>query len=180
MKAFITSIGEPTTDLCAWSLQRLGYEPVIIEGTDTLAEKLVKIYSLATGDFIRVDADVIVNRNLQDLSPFRNQYVWWYQFICFDWYKMDITHGGVHLIKDEALPYLRLHAKEFLQAYRPETELYRLKEFYEPRRCISYYGKLMGLHGYKQDNIQRVKLLKESRNQLDNYDFELYEKVSQL
>lgn len=61
MKAYVTSIGEPTTDLCVWSLERNGFETVLIQDQTTLAEKLKRIYSEADEDFVRIDADVIVN-----------------------------------------------------------------------------------------------------------------------
>jgi hypothetical protein len=61
MKAFVTSIGEPTTDLCVWSLERNGFEVVLLNNGSLLADKLKSIYEQATDDFVRIDADVVVN-----------------------------------------------------------------------------------------------------------------------
>jgi hypothetical protein len=37
-----------------------------------------------------------------------------------------------------------------------------------------------GIHGYKQDDIDRVIATKVRRGQLDNYDFELADRIEKL
>ena len=183
MIAFVTTIGEPTTDLCIWSLKRNGFEVHTISGDDSLQSKLKRIYEEAYHldvDFIRVDADVIPNRNLTPDKVLSHAYegLWWVQFLTYDWYKQDVTHGGVQYIKKEALPALVKHVDEFSNAYRPETYLYRLDEFYNPRRC-AHVDTIMGLHGYRGD-VERVKAIKEQRGQLNSYDWELVDRINNL
>lgn len=176
-KAYVFSIGEPTTDLCVWSLERQGFDVTVYRDGTSLAQKLQRLYNEASEDFIRVDADVVVNKNLYQLPE--NREVWWLQFRTFDWFQQNLTHGGVSLIRKEALPALRANASEAHKYERPETYLYRLPEFHDPRRCETV-DKVVGLHGYKQDDIQRIKDTKARRNQLDNYDFELAERLEAL
>lgn len=178
MKAFVTSIGETTTDLCVWSLERQGFDvELIYNETSTLAEKLEVIYQRADDDFIRVDADVIVSRNIKEL--FLPKDVWWVQAKCFGWYSQDIINGGVQLISKKALPILIENISKYRYAERPETQMFRLPEFNNPRRCITQ-DILCGIHGYKQNNIERVIETKKRRGQLDNYDFELAERLNAL
>lgn len=182
MKAFITSIGEATTDLCEWSLKRNGFDvEVIYNETSSLAQKLEYIYTIADYDFVRVDADVIPNRKLTPESISKDQlpYAVWYQFKCFDWFQQDIIFGGIQLYKKAALTVLRQHIGEHLDDERPETSMWRLKEFYEPRKCLSS-DMVLGIHGYGQTDIGRIKQTKVRRGQSDGYDWELAEKLSTL
>lgn len=177
-KAWITSIGEPTTELCKWSLERNGFDVVVLQDSTSLAQKLKHIYENETEDFLRVDADVIVNRHMKpdiEIDPD----IWWVQFQCFCWYKQDVSNGGIQFIRKEALPILRKHIDEAMRLERPESHVYRLAEFGDPRRCITKEG-IMGIHGYGQTDISRVKSTKARRSQLEDYDFELAERLSSL
>lgn len=180
MKAYITSIGEKTLNLCKWSLERNGFDVEVIEGDNSLAEKLKTIYEKADSDFLRVDADVIPNRNITPdfLSTFTDKEIWWLQFQTFDWCKQDNTYGGVQFIRKEALPYLRENINNHLNAERPESEMSRIKEFYDPRRFISVQI-VTGLHNYKNDT-KRVIKTKSRRGQMNNYDFELAQRIDEL
>ncbi len=179
MKAFVTSTGEPTTDLCVWSLKRSGFDVVLIQNDTSLAEKLKVIYDMADYNFIRVDADVIPNQNLTEACiNYARPEVWWIQFLTFDWYKQDVTHGGVQLIKREAIPYLREKIANSLGLERPETYMFRIPEFHNPRRCESS-PVVMGLHGYKND-IEKAYQTKKRRDQLHYYDFDLSRKINEL
>lgn len=176
MKAFVTSIGEPTTDLCVWALERNGFDVEIVKGKSKLAEKLKYIYETADDDFLRVDADVIVNNKC---LPTLQSINWWTQFQTFDWYKQALTYGGVQLIKKECLPILRDRIDDFMQTERPETAIYRINEFMYPRRCTSL-NMVVGIHGYGIEDIENVIATKTRRNQLDDYDFELAERLNEL
>jgi hypothetical protein len=178
MKAIITSIGERTADLCNWSLERLGFEVEIYSDGSTLADKLRDIYNNTDEDFLRVDADVVVNRNVSKLAEAVPQDVWWVQALTYDWFKQDLTHGGVNFYKREALPALRANIDAKLRYERPETEMSRIKEFYEPRR-FETVALLCGLHSYKND-ATRVRLTKARRGQEANYDWELAKELDKL
>lgn len=172
---YITSIGEPTTELCVWSLERLGFETKLIKGNDSFNAKLEQIYNEADDDFLRVDADVIVNSNVWRFIDSCPKDVWWYQSMCFDWWKMDIGYAGVQYIKKECLPAIRKAISTIQHIDRPESYCYRLPEFHNPRRCIGS-DIVCGLHGFAQNDIQRVKDLKNKRRQ--EYDFELAERIA--
>ncbi|MCA9333367.1 hypothetical protein KDA00_05855, partial [Candidatus Saccharibacteria bacterium] len=133
MKAYITSIGEPTTELSKWSLERLGFDVEVIENQTSLAEKLKYIYNTVTDDFLRVDADVIVNKNVLELV--KTPIYWWVQGQNFDWYKQDIGNGGVQFIRKKAIPYLKANIDTFMTAERPESQMFRIDEFNNPRKC---------------------------------------------
>ena len=181
MRAYITSIGEPTTELCNWSLKRQGFETVLVEdhkqSPTSLFDKLEMIFDEVEDDFIRVDADVVVNSNVQELI--NQSEVWWYQALCFGWYSQDVIHGGVQFIRKQALPAIKLHIQEAEQHERPESFLSRLPEFHNPRQ-FKTYEKICGLHGYKQNDYGRVIATKMRRGQYGNYDFELAMKLDEL
>lgn len=175
MRAYITSIGEKTTELCKWSLERNGFEVILVEGLTTLQEKLKFIYNDTNEDFVRVDADVIPNRNL---TPDIKTDNWWTQFQMFEWFRQDVGWGGVQFIKKEALPALRANVDQFKWHDRPETELSRIPEFHNPRRFASD-PTIMGVHNYKND-IKRVSKVKANRGQSHLFDWALVERINEL
>ncbi len=183
MKAYVTSIGEKTTELCIWSLERNGFDVEVYKDNVSLAHKLQSIFQNTNDDFLRVDADIIINRYLtpKTLEAIKqiNEEIWWWQFIVFDWYKQDIAHS-LSFIRKEALPDLRQNADRFLNDLRPETELSRIKEFYEPRRFETFDGRICGIHGYGIDNLKPVIRLKANRGQSHLYDFELATRLNEL
>jgi hypothetical protein len=180
VKAYVTSIGESTTDLCVWSLERQGLEVTVISSPNTsLSFKLARIYEEVDEDFLRVDADVIVNHNILKLPDQTPKKLWWVQGLTFDWFKQDTTHGGVNFYRKEALPDLRKTITDYALYERPETEASRIEAFYNPRR-FDTIPLICGLHGYKQYDVERVVATKSRRNQLPNYDFELALRISEL
>lgn len=176
MKAYVTSIGEITTGLCLWSLERLGLETILIKGKESLWDKLKLIYEMADDDFYRVDADVVANMNIMKLDDVNN---WWIQAAIFEWYRMDKGYGGIQLIRKQCLPILRKHIAEAEGMDRPETYLSRLPEFHNPRRFESV-DFMCGIHGFKQDDFQRIKDQKERRGQHGDYDWDLAKRMNAL
>lgn len=181
MIAYVTSIGESTTELCVWSLKRNGFEVELLQDGTSLAQKLKKIYELADDDFTRVDADVVPNRNftVENVRKQEHPDAWWIQFRTFGWYSQTPIYGGVQFIKKEAIPYLRKSIDKYIYAERPETQVARIEEFYNPRRFVSS-DMMMGLHGYKQNDVERIKRTKLNRNQFGEYDWELAERIGRL
>ncbi len=182
MKAYVTSIGESTTDLCIWALERNGFDVVLLKSKDSLLDKLKRIYEQANDDFVRVDADVVVNKSLTvdyvkqlNLS---DEY-WWTQLQTFDWFKQTVMYGGVQVIKKEAIQYLRKYADSFKNSDRPETQLSRIDEFHSPRRFTSL-NFVAGIHGFAQNDTERVIAQKRKRDYFDTYDFELANKLEGL
>ena len=179
MNAFITTIGEPTTDLCEWSLTRNGFDVTIISGHDTLAKKLERIYNMATTDFLRVDADIIVNRFMNPDQLYElGEEVWWWQFLTFDWFKQDTTHS-MAFIRQPAIHALKKNIGRFSKSLRPETEVSRIDELHNPRRMDTFDKQIMGIHGYAND-LESARVVKQSRLQTDLYDFELAQELNRL
>lgn len=180
MKAVVTSIGEITRDLCVWSLERNGFEVVMFDDPSTLADKLRRIYTQLDEDFIRVDADVVVNRALTPtLLNQLTYHAWWIQFQTFSWFTMDRIWGGVQFIKQPALPALRANIENHMRDIRPETSMTRLEEFYNPRRFESH-PIITGIHGFAATDVERIKDLKRARNQYETYDWELAQRMLEV
>lgn len=182
MIAFVTSTGEPTRDLCVWSLERRGFGVVLIESDDSLALKLQRIYEVADDDFVRVDADVIVTRPIDKTIEYfpATDKTWWLQFQTYDMYKQRPTNGGIQFIRKEALPALRENIGKFLHDDRPETRMWNLDEFHKPRRCQTHLQHMAGLHGFGRQDLERVKKTKLGRKEPEVYDFELAEKLMEF
>lgn len=187
MIAYLTTIGEKTTDLAAWSLKRNGFEVHTVSGNDTLASKLKLIYEEAIHidqDFIRIDADIVVNNTCTPetinnvFNDPVNKDAWWVQAQTYDWYQQNIGYGGIQMIRREVISLLLENIDKFKDHERPETELTRCYGMYNPRRFESY-DIVLGLHNYKND-MERVKSVKQRRGQLSNYDFELAERLEAL
>lgn len=181
MIAYVTSIGEVTTDLCVWSLERNGFDVRLIQSATPLADKLKFIYNEAQSDFVRVDADVVPNRNLTPLYVKNSvsHHAWWVQYQTFQWFKQDLAWGGVQFIQKAAIKHLRHRIDDFLQSERPETAISRIEPFYHPRRFVSH-KRLMGIQGFKAEDIERIKATKLRRSQQDDYDWDLAERLSQI
>lgn len=183
MKAFVTSIGEPTTELCVWSLERNGFDVELITGGGLLVDKLKTIYEKAEEDFVRIDADVVVNKSFTPEFAFAEMLpeTWWQQYICFDWLKLNLSYGGVQAICKEAIPFLRKAVDNFHHEDRPETALSRIPEFYNPRRFDSCQA-VVGLHGYALgEHFERVRYQKHKRKKYyHEFDFELMAKLEEL
>lgn len=177
MKAFVFSIGEPTTEACVWSLERQGFDVEVVKDSSPLWAKLQYIFGGDhEEDILRVDADVICNKNVQKLVNLQSQ-AWYIQCYAWDWLKQDLTHSTPSFIRKEALPAIRNHLEEIIDLDRPETYLTRLPEFYSPRRHETA-NLICGLHGYAQDDYERVKRQKDKRR--NDIDWELFEKVQSL
>lgn len=177
MNAYVTSIGEITTDICVWSLQRYGFDVRLKQSSSTLWEKLNEIYKEAEDDFIRVDADVVVNQNVLELIKLDK--AWWYQGMVYEWFRQDVGHGGVQFVRQPALEHIRKRLAEAERQERPESYLSRIPELHNPRRFESF-EKICGLHGYRQLDVERVKQTKMRRGRYGDFDWDLAEKLDSL
>lgn len=185
MKAFVTSVGEETTALCIWALERNGFDVQLYESKSSLWHKLNAIYDSVDEDFLRVDADVIVNQNCTENNIRLTEEIaylkdaWWIQFRTFSWFQQDLTHGGVQYYKKQTIPYLREAAAKFKDIDRPETQLSRIYQFYNPRR-FETNDMVMGIHGYGIKDMKPVIRTKANRGQSEGYDFELARRLNEL
>lgn len=173
MKCYIFSIGEKTTDLCCELMREYGFEVILYQDQTSLWEKLKRFYTeaLETKDdvFVRVDADIIPNKNVLKLSS-----IGWTCASGYDWYKQDTGAISVHMMTRPIIEECLKHIEEARDKLRPETHLWRLPTVNEWTHVASELN--CGLHGYGQkDQRERIKSLKQSRNQ--EYDWSLLERI---
>lgn len=181
MKAYVFSIGEKTTNLCCELMSHYGFEVVLYKDKTSLWEKLKRFYTEALDtteeSFIRIDADIIPNKGVLKMLDVKDACLW-HCGVGWDWYKQDRGSISVHHMKRQAIEICFDHIEEAKKEIRPETYLWRLHEFHYPRSS-HVIDISCGMHGYgQQDHRQRIKQLKDSRNQ--DYDWELVEKIEAL
>lgn len=176
MKAFVFSIGEKTTDLCCELMDKYGYDVTLYEDSSSLWDKLGRFYRQALEskeqEFVRIDADIIPNRNVLRLEN-----TGWQCAVGYDWYSQDRKAISIHLMDRSVIELCLKFYNEAEDMIRPETYLWRKAEI---NQHTSIRGEFScGIHGYGQkDQRERIKNLKQSRNQ--DYDWELIEKIEAL
>ena len=65
MNAYLCTIGEPTTNLCKSQLERFGFEVVLLDKVEPWIDKYKRVIAMADEDCIRIDADIIPNKNIK-------------------------------------------------------------------------------------------------------------------
>lgn len=179
MKAYVFSIGEPTTDLCVELMEKYGFDiQLIYNETSSLWDKLKYFYTkaLETGDeyVMRIDGDIIPNKNTIRLSRSREM---WTCATGFDWYKQDRGSISIHVMHRDIIKKCLEHIEEAKDEVRPETYLWRLPEVNRHTYTEERYS--CGVHGYgQQSHRDRIKTLKDSRGQ--SYDWDLVERIEAL
>lgn len=185
MRCYVFSIGEKTTDLCCELMKEYGFDVILIKDESPLASKLARFYDMAlqTNDdnWVRIDADIIPNRNVQLLTkivqPFGSDLPSWLCASGFDWYKQDRGAISIHVMNREAVKRAKKHAPYAKEAVRPETYIWRQPDINPFTLVIESFNS--GIHGYGQlDQRTRIKHLKHSRSQ--KYDWELLDKIEAL
>lgn len=178
MKAFVFSIGEKTTDLCCELMKEYGFEVILYQDQTSLWEKLRRFYTEAveSGEdkFVRIDADIIPNRNVLKLieSPMS-----WACASGYDWYKQDRGAISIHVMNSWVVKQCLENIYEARDRVRPETYLWRLDDINPHTEVVEEFS--CGIHGYAQkDHRDRIKQLKHVRNQ--SYDWELIDKIEAL
>lgn len=184
MKAYVTTIGEKTTDLCCWQLERLGFEVIKLDVIESWWEKYQRFINTANEDCIRIDADVIPNQELADFAKRVEQGIlskhWLMaQFNTYDFYKNKVGITSPVFYRQEALAIIRRNLIK-LDPGRPEASAWRLDEINPNRNLTS--PLVVGFHGFFQDKpaIERAKVNKISRRQNSDYDWTFVERVNDL
>lgn len=177
MRAYVFSIGEKTTDLCCELMKEYGFEVILYQDNSFLWNKLKRFYTeaLATNDqwFVRIDADIIPNRNVLKLDGGKG----WQCASGFDWYSQDRKAISIHKMNRAVIEKCLKHIDEARDVNRPETYLWRLPEVNPLTSIQSDFNS--GIHGYGQkDQRDRIKHLKYVRNQ--DYDWSLLDRVESL
>lgn len=179
MIAYITSIGEKTTDICVEQLKRLGFDTILLKDKEDWDIKYRRFITEAKEDCLRLDADIIVNKNIvQEIEKYKDKNYLMVQFKGLDFYRNNIGIIGVLFYKKEAIEIIRNNLDK-ISITRPEATAWRLPEM-ENRRHTS--DTVVGIHGFFQteDDIKRHQQNKIERKQIKNYDFELAERLLNL
>ncbi len=180
MKAYVTSCGEKTTEVCIERLERFGFQIIHDDRKIPWHEKykyFIEHFEDWDDDILRVDADVILNKNILKSEPLRSS-ILMAQFQVFDFYQNDVLTGQPVWYSKKVFPIIKSHLHQ-LDEKRPETWAWRLADV-NPH-TISFNG-LVGMHGFFQDEqtMKRAEDNKNMRGQEGRYDFELAKKLSKL
>lgn len=175
MKAYITSIGEKTTDICKEQLERFGYEVEVLDGNENWYDKYKRFIFKANEDCIRIDADVIPNENVKHLDDFAQLMV---QAKTYDFYKNNLSVTSPVLYRKEAIDIIRGNWN-LVGKSRPETDASRIPELNQWFHTTDW---VVGIHGFFQtkEDLKRHLNNKIVRKQLEYYDFLLAEKLINL
>jgi hypothetical protein len=177
MKAFVTSIGETTTELACWQLRRLGFDVICLDKQQTWVEKYSEFIVQADEPCLRVDADVLVNSNIIQAVE-RVGKLLMGQWFTYDLYQNDIGNTSPVYYSQEALRLIKPHLGS-LHPTRPEATAWRLPRI----NPYTYTGQeIVGIHGFFQDeaSISRHIQNKRDRKQNHNYDWEFVLKVKEF
>lgn len=189
MKAYLTSIGEATTQICKDQLERFGFEVVLLDGKEPWIDKyrkFIEIGSEAYENCIRIDADVIPNAGIKavfDDIPYwenilSNGPVLMAQWNCYDFYRNGVGVCSPVYYSKEALLIIREDWSE-LDKRRPEATAWRIKRINEYTQTGN---AIVGMHGFFQDkgHLDRHLENKIERKQMEEYDFDLAQRLLKI
>lgn len=175
MKAYLCSIGEPTTDIVKEILQGFGFEVILLDEVEPWYDKYKKFIFQATEKCIRIDADIIPNKNIRDFKTLRNGM---HQASGYDMYKNEVGIMSPVFYSKEVLEIIRKNW-HLVTKDRPETSASRIPEV--NKQFFTSFS-VVGIHGIYQrkEDIDRHKQHKIDRKQIDDYHFELTYKLQAL
>lgn len=182
MIAYVTSIGEATTDICVWQLKRFGFDVVLLKGKESWFDKYSRFIDMADiegEDCLRVDADIIVNKAIKKVQDDNcGRTVLMTQYAVWDFYKNAISNTCPIYYSKEALPIIERNLNR-LDNQRPECSASRLKEVH-PEFDIN--ARIVGTHGFFQRpaDMDRAYESRKRKRQLGEFDFELVNKIREL
>ncbi|HBX15882.1 MAG: hypothetical protein UV20_C0009G0042 [Candidatus Magasanikbacteria bacterium GW2011_GWA2_42_32] len=176
MKAFVTSIREKTTEICCWQLRRYGFEVILLDEQEEWFKKYKRFILMADETCLRIDADIIVNKNIMKLET--GHFCLMTQFHCFDFYKNNTGVCSPVLYHKDAIENIRKNI-DSLDRERPETSAWRLPAIVKHTFTSNL---IVGMHGFFQfeKTMEMAKANKINRKQIEDYDFELVDKLKEL
>lgn len=139
MRAYLTSIGEKTTNICKWQLELLGFDVVMIEGIEPWHIKYKRFIDLADEDCLRIDADIIL---FNDFKIAEMPEIVMAQWQVVD-YKKFVIHTGQPIYYSKKL--LEIAKKMPISQDRPETSMWRMPEIIKYTKTIK---EVVGLHQF--------------------------------
>lgn len=181
MKIFITSFDEPTVNICLEELEKFGFKNIILlNQLEDWFSKYRRFISLADEDCLRIDADVIINKNIIEITDLFNKQSWdlMLQVYVYDFYKNNVGISSPVLYKKRAIDIIKKNINK-LDKERPEATAWRLPEINPFTRTVK---EVCGMHGFfqRQSGFDRAFKNKIARKQIKDYDFELAKKLMDL
>lgn len=179
MKAYVTSIGEKTTEICCEQLRKFGFEVVLLDKEELWEGKYKRFIRMAhesNEDCLRIDADIVVNENIRKVGePFEGLIA---SYNLYDLYRNGIFKGSPIFYTKKALGIINRY-QSMLHPNRPESSACRLDGI-NPYKYQS--DLIVGMHGFFQNRatIERAITNKTDRKQQGLFDFELVGKLMKL
>jgi len=173
MKAYLTSIGEQTTDLCKLQLEKFGFDVKVLDEKEDWPTKYKRFIDTANEDCLRIDADVILFNDKVKLA-FNAQMPAMVQWKIIDFYTLTERVGQPVFYSKELLEIIK---KLPVNNFRPETSMWRNPEVMKHTHNIN---EIVALHGFWQSK-QDMKRAKDNRiARVHNYDQELVDILNKL
>lgn len=178
MKAYICSFDEPTTAMCCKQLIRFGYEPVLLDQKISWYEKYKWFIFNVNEPCIRIDADIIPNKSVRKLAAFEFSPNWLVKCNGYDLYKNDVGVIGCNFYSVKGIEEIRAHWDK-VDPRRPEATAWRIPHI-NPHTALAPF--VVGCHGLGQneEGIKRAFNNKNSRGQMEDYDFEIVEYLQKI
>lgn len=151
LKAYLTTIGEPTTALCKSQLEKLGFEVVLLDKKEDWPTKYKRFIDLANEDCLRIDADIVLFNDFnvetlkKDISELNQDVIAQYQVVHFSKFKI---HTGQPLYYSKRI--LEIAKGLPVSAKRPETAMWRRPEIISYTKTIE---KVVGLHQFPMTKL---------------------------
>lgn len=185
MKAYIFSIGERTTNICARLMREYNFEPIVLDGKESSFEKYKRFINdaYATGeDVLKIDADIIPNKYIRGVYAesvgyqLQDALMIQYQNYCI--YRNGINIGNPVFYRKKAIAIIKGNLDK-LDPTRPEATAWRLPQINDWTHTSDL---IVGLHGlYQRDeDIDRHEANKIDRKQIDGYDFKIVRELTDL
>jgi hypothetical protein len=175
MKAVITSIGEPTTDLCAKLMHKFGFDVEIMDEDIPWPQKFRKFIETHNEDCVRLDADCLPLPPVVRLLDWPTR-AWIVQTEQVDLYSWNLKPGGPLLYRKCALDFIRQNIEE-IDWRRPEATAWRLAEVNGRTETVRVLSCLHGFFQMPEDN-KRSLAHRIDRRQL--YESEIVEEITNL
>lgn len=168
MVAYVTSIGEKTTQVCCEQLKRFGFDVILLDTKESWQNKYKKFISLANEDCLRIDADVIPNKHIKEVGKEGFGLV---TYTTYDFYRNDIGITSPVFYRKDIIEKLKKRIKD-IPSFRPETSASRFPEINKEN---FHSNLIVGVHGFFQrpETMERARKNKIERGQIREYDFDL-------
>jgi len=177
MKAFVTSVGEKTTDICCELLKKFGFNVVLLDEKEKWIDKYRRFIYLADDDCVRIDADVIPNESIKNINKYDDCFIVQSQY--YDIYRNKVVPGHPLFYSKKGIDIIKVNLDK-LDHGRPETSAWRLPEIIDKTYTVT--RTVMGIHGIYQDEktVERAKQNKIDRKQINEFDFDLIDRLMKL